>query len=103
MKLIISVALILSCNTYASCFSSAESFFQRNGQPSDRPLDVSGPEFLPAGTAFYSERGHYLDKFSIDTEVFYNKGSFHSGWFKEAVILDPTTCLALGTYTVAAE
>ncbi|GEM_PF-5412899 len=103
MKMLISLFILLSINTQASCFDNAADFLMEHGNRSDRRLDLSNPEILEAKTPLTTERGTFLNAYPMDTVLYYNSGSFHSGYFREVVVLDPETCKVLNAYTVAAE
>lgn len=103
MKMLISLILLTSLNAQADCLDIARDFFKENGNRSDRRINVSGPKELLANSPFTTERGDFLNSYDVDTIVYFNTGSYHSGWFKEAVILAPETCEILNAYTVAAE
>lgn len=103
MKKLISLLILLSINTQASCFNSAAEFLMKNGNRSDQRLNLSDEEVLVAKTPLLTERGDFLNTYPMDTILYYNSGSYHSGYFREVVVLNPRTCKVLNAYTVAAE
>ena len=103
MKVLASLLILLSINTHASCFDAAADYLIEYGNRSDRRLDMSSPRVLTAGAQLTTERGDFLNSYPIDTVLYYNTGSYHSGWFSEVVVLDPSTCRVLNAYTLAAE
>lgn len=103
MKMLASLFILISLNAQASCFDAAADYLIEYGNRSDRRLDMSSPRVLTAGAALTTERGDFLNSYPIDTVLYYNTGSYHSGWFSEVVVLEPSTCKVLNAYTLADE
>ncbi|ATH07235.1 hypothetical protein BIY24_04580 [Halobacteriovorax marinus] len=103
MKLLLLPFLLLTVSAHANCELDAANYLRSFGNRSDRPMQMSAPILLEANTDFTTPRGQLLANYSIDTVVFYNTGSYHSGWFKEAVILNPENCYVLNHFVVEAE
>lgn len=89
MKSLLVVAVLFGFQSVSfaknlSCEFEAQQAVEIYGNRNDRP---SMPEFekvLRAGTTYQQKLGPYPE----DTLVFINSGSYHSGWFTEAFILD---------------
>ncbi len=97
-KSFVLLALLLSSASFASSSACYESV-------ADQYLDLSrGTRFdymprvkkdatlLEAGSVYEIRRQADAGPFSEDKLIFVVTGSIHSGWFSDAIVVNPTTC-----------
>ena len=78
----------------AKCRRQARAFYQRNAGPSDIRRTFEFVKMLKAGDELESFMGVRFGSFGKDLLLYTATGSYYSGWFIDAVLVDPVTCEA---------
>jgi len=97
-KSLVLIALLLSSASFASnssCHSSVTDEYleaSRGTRFDYMPNVKKDATYLEAGSVYEIRRQADAGPFSEDKLIFVVTGSIHSGWFSEALIVNPTTC-----------
>lgn len=84
---LVTMSLLIGASSNAQtplCSSDIGSIIEERGNPSDQPASPEYEGVLKAGAEFEEKLGPYPE----DTVIYTNTGSYYSGWFREAFVLD---------------
>jgi len=89
----------------SDCHTRALNYFNEQGPVStDFQKEVGADSYiLPAHKPLYNIHGDFLAIYNEDMEVFRGVGSEHSGWFENAIIVNPVSCHLVSILEIAAE
>jgi len=96
-KSLIMLTVMLSSLSFASTSSCLESVTDQyldssRGTRFDYMPSISEDVLLEAGSIYEIRRQADAGPFAEDKFIFKVTGSIHSGWFSNAIIVNPTTC-----------
>ena len=97
-KVLLLSLLILSTSSLANCLSSVAYQYDIPAR-----VDIQFDQVLKAGEIFEIYRMDDVGPFTTDKLVYVSKGSIHSGWFSDAIIVNPKTCKIDFIHEIAAE
>ena len=100
-SIIATIGILLTTSTL-SCDINLEKQL-RYTIKSDRPLNVKFVDTLLAGEELLNDRKDTIGIFEEDKLIYSAIGSYHSGWFNAAVVVDTQTCEIDGIRYFAAE
>jgi hypothetical protein len=74
------------------CASQVKSYYKKHAQPSDVARGFDKKEILLAGKPLLSLQNHIVTSFESDKLVYVGTGSYHSGYFVDAIVANPENC-----------
>ncbi len=74
------------------CASQVKKYYKKNAQPSDVARGFDKKEILLAGKPLLSLQNHIMTSFESDKLIYVGTGSYHSGYFVDAIIANPENC-----------
>lgn len=111
MKTILFTLALFSMNSFAldlesqlvACQKKVAKYYKYNGSVSDWPKEIRGGSVLLAGEALLDLSKNPVTTFSEDKLVYEGHGSYYSGYFIEAVVVNPKTCWVEETFGLYSE
>lgn len=111
MKALLMTLMLTSLNTMAldlneralQCESKVARFYEYNGSRSDRPKEIRSGEVLLAGNPLLNTHGNVVTTFDADKIVYEGHGSYYSGYFIDAIIVNPSNCKVEKIYNIYGE
>lgn len=100
MKSLLLIFAALSISSFAQgenvsvekCEKKVARYYAYNGSRSDYPKEIRQGYYLHAGESLLNLRKQEIASFEEDKIIYQGNGSFHSGYFIEAIVVNPKTC-----------
>jgi len=74
------------------CASQVKSYYKKNAGPSDVARGFDKKEILLAGKPLLSLQNQIMTTFESDKLIYVGTGSYHSGYFVDAIVANPENC-----------
>lgn len=83
----------IQCEALQFCYKVSKKYYFKNGSPSDTTRRFDSREYLPARTPLRGRTSQDIRGiFEKDRLVYVGSGSYHSGYFIDLIVVNPTTC-----------
>lgn len=111
MKIFLPILSLLSLSSHALdlevrldvCQKKVAKFYAYNGSASDWQKEIRAAVVLKAGESLLDLRSNPIKVFAEDKLVYEGHGSYYSGYFIQALVVNPKSCRIEETFELYSE